>query len=58
MKKPSEITLCFHTNGLFIPDSEAGDSSKMVPLKKRFELLLCFSQGAAGYRTEGNQDCE
>lgn len=55
MKEPSEITLHFYLNRLFIPDSEPGASSKMAPLKKSFE---CFSQRSAGYQPVGNQDCK
>lgn len=58
MKEPSELTLRFHMNGLLIPDSEPGASSKMASLKKRFELLLFFSQRSAGYLPANNQDCE
>lgn len=57
MKEPSEITLCFYLNVLFTVDSEPAASSKMGPLKKRFELLLCFSQRSASLPV-GNQDCE
>lgn len=56
MKELSEITLHFHLSVLLIPDSEPEAHSKMVPLKKRFELLLCLSQRSAGYLPVGNQD--
>lgn len=56
MKELGEITLRFHLNGLFITDFELGASSKMVPLKKRFEMLLCFHQRSAGSLPAGNQD--
>lgn len=58
MKELSEITLHFHLNGLFVPDSAPGASFKMAPLKKRFELLFCFTQRSSGYLLVGNQDCE
>ena len=56
IKELSEITLRFHLNALFVSDFQPGTSSKMAPVKRRFEVLLTFSQRSAGYLPAGNQD--